>query len=115
MWNWNNFLIEVFNEAFSIYYTVRADNYGWGYNVIGDNFNDPKVCDWDFTDFNTNIQGAEVTAYVTNNGNGYADVECVIKETNGKTFHQAYYGLSGYSADDIWSHLTVDGSHLVIK
>ncbi len=115
VWNWNNFLIEVFNEAFSIYYTVRADNYGWGYNVIGDNFNDPKVCDWDFTDFNTNIQGAEVTAYVTNNGNGYADVECVIKETNGKTFHQAYYGLSGYSADDIWSHLTVDGSHLVIK
>ncbi len=114
--NWNNFLVEAFNEDFSFYYTVRADNWGWGKDVAAANFNDPKVCDWDFDNFVANLQGAEVTVYVTNNGNGNVDIECVAKTADGtKTFHQAYYGLSGFSADNVWSHLTVDGSHLVIK
>ena len=113
---YNNFLVEASNEDFSFFYTVRADNYGWGKNVSGDHFTDPKVCDWDFPNFVTNIQGAEVTVYVTNNGNGSVDIECIAKTATGnQIFHQAYYGLSGFSADNVWSRLTVDHSHLVIK
>ncbi len=114
--NWNHFLVEVLDNPQTFVYTLRADNFGW-YNVFANALADNlKSNDWNWDTYHSDIQGAEVTVYVTNNCNGCVDVECAVKTANGdKTFHQAYYGLSGFSADNVWSHLTVDCSHLVIK
>ena len=66
--NWNNFIITLYKADGTEYGFVRADNWG-----LGDCYWDGcQTCDWDWTNFKTNINEAKVTTYITNNGDGTA-------------------------------------------
>ena len=81
--NWNNFVI-VLNKAdvAQEYAVVRADNWGWGAGYDG-NSNLKAVGtqgDWDI--WRAAMNGAKVTAYITNNGDGSADIKAVMIGNN---------------------------------
>jgi hypothetical protein len=108
--NWNNYLVELFNADKSKYYaTVRADNYGWGdgYGTC------TPVCDngGDWATWLTAMNGAKVTTFVTNNGDGTADVKAVIIGNDGKIYKQEYNGIT-VDAADMYFHLTIEKAHL---
>ena len=57
-----------------------------------------------------------VTVSVTNNGDGTADVRCVMVGNNGQTYTQDYLGLNTVTnPQDLFYHLTIDGCHLVFE
>jgi hypothetical protein len=58
------------------------------------------------------MNGAKVTVYVTNYGDGTADVNAWMVGTNGITYFQYYCGIP-VEADDLNVSFTVDGCHLV--
>ena len=58
------------------------------------------------------MDGAKVTTYVTNNGNGTADVKAVMLGTDGKTYIQEYNGINTIDANDFYFRFTVDNSHI---
>ena len=59
------------------------------------------------------MNGAKVTLYVTNCGNGTADVQAVMEGTTGTTSIQYYLGINTIDPDDLNFALTIDGSHIV--
>ena len=59
------------------------------------------------------MNGAKVTAYVTNNGDGTADVRAVMYGTDGMVYTQEYVGINTVDADNMYFRFTVDGCHLV--
>ena len=59
------------------------------------------------------MNGAKVTVYVTNCGNGTADVQVVMQGTDGTTSIQYYLGINTIDPNDLYFALTVDGSCLV--
>lgn len=61
------------------------------------------------------MNGANVTVYVTNCNNGTADVQAVMKGTNGNTYVQYYLGVSTVDVNDLCFAFTIDGCHLVFK
>ena len=58
------------------------------------------------------MDGAKVTVYVTNCGNGTVDVQAVMIGTNGNTYIQYYLGINSVDTDDLYFALTTDGGHL---
>jgi hypothetical protein len=54
------------------------------------------------------------TVSVTNNGSS-ADVKCVMKGNDGKTYKQDYIGISPIIGEDLYFRFTIDGSHLVFE
>ena len=56
-----------------------------------------------------------VTVSVTNNGDGTADVKCVMVGNDGNTYYQDYLGISPVDPADLYFHFTVDGSHLIFE
>ena len=108
--NWNNFVIVLASaDGATEYAVVRADNYGWGNGYAA------CTATGDQGDWGTwlaAMDGAKVTTYVTNNGDGTADVKAVMKGTNGVTYTQTYTGINTVNPDDFYFHLTVDGCHL---
>lgn len=117
----NNFVVILRNAAKNKEYSVvRADNYGWDANT--DNNPDGKgyeACIHNSTHGNsaswlTDMNGAKVTIFVTNNGNGTADVLAVMKGS--KTVYTQYYlGINDVNANDLYFALTVDKCHLVFN
>ena len=112
--NWNNFVI-VLNKAdvAQEYAVVRADNWGWGAGYDG-NSNLKAVGtqgDWDI--WRAAMNGAKVTAYITNNGDGSADIKAVMIGNNGIEYVQEYSGISTIDPDDMYFRFTVDACHLV--
>ncbi len=110
---WNNFVV-VLRKANYIdeYAFVRADNWGMG------NGYDACVHSGTQGDWNTwlaGMNGAKVTVYVTNCGNGTADVQAVMEGTTGTTSTQYYLGINTVNPDDLHFALTVDGCHLVFN
>jgi hypothetical protein len=59
------------------------------------------------------MDGAKVTTYVTNNGDGTLDIKAIMVGNDGKTYTQEYKGMKGIDADNLYFRFTVDGSHLV--
>ena len=112
--NWNNFVI-VLNKAdvSQEYAVVRADNWGWGAGYDGN----PNLKtngtqgDWDL--WRASMDGAKVTAYITNNGDGSADIKAVMIGNNGIEYVQEYSGISTIDPDDMYFRFTVDACHLV--
>jgi hypothetical protein len=92
------------------YAVVRADNYGWGNGYAACT----PVCDngGDWATWLKAMDGAKVTAYITNNGNGTADVKCVIIGSDGKTYKQEYNGINTVDPNNCYFNLTVDNSHI---
>ncbi|MCR5031303.1 MAG: LamG domain-containing protein [Lachnospiraceae bacterium] len=97
--NWHNFLVVLQNTPsghsteqnpdYAEYAVVRADNYGWGTGYDGIV---TPACDWNFDTFTSDMDGAEITATITNNGIT-ADVSIVAETTAGKVYHQKYDGI----------------------
>lgn len=117
----NNFVVILRNAAKNKEYSVvRADNYGWDANT--DNNPDGKgyeACIHNSTHGNsaswlTDMNGAKVTIFVTNNGNGTADVLAVMKG-NKTVYTQYYLGINDVNANDLYFALTVDKCHLVFN
>lgn len=61
------------------------------------------------------MNGAKVTVYVTNCGNGTADVQAVMVGTTSTISTQCYWGINTIDANDLNFALTVDGCHLIFN
>lgn len=109
--NWNNFCIVLCRVDNSEYAVVRADNFGWGDNYASCTPVMDGERDWDV--WRPAMDGAKVTAYVTNNGDGTADIKCVMVGNNGVTYTQEYQGMKNIDPDNFYFRFTVDGCHLV--
>lgn len=110
--NWNNFVTILRNSANSEYAVVRSDNYGWG-NGYAASRNSGGQTDW--ASWLAAMNGANVNVYVTNCNNGTADVQAVMKGTDGKTYIQYYLGVSTVDVNDLCFAFTIDSCHLVFK
>ncbi len=112
--NWNNFLVVLCKDNNAEYAVLRADNYGWGDGYaackpIG-GFG-PDADAWAV--WLKAMNGAKVTAYITNVGNGTANVKAVMYGTDGKTYTQEYIGINKIDSENFYFRFTVDGSYLV--
>ena len=109
--NWNNFCVVLCKEDNIEYAVVRADNFGWGdgYAACTPTMGDER--DWDV--WRPAMDGAQVTTYVTNNGDGTATVKAVMVGNNGVTYTQEYKGINTVDPDNFYFRFTVDGCHLV--
>ena len=117
---WNNFVVVLASQDGSYEYGVlRADNWGWGTGWAGEELS--SKC-WssggqaDWAEWLAAMDEAMVTVSVTNNGDGTADVRCVMVGNNGQTYTQDYLGLNTVTnPQDLFYHLTIDGCHLVFE
>lgn len=108
--NWNNFCVVLCRADNSEYGVVRADNYGWGDGYAGIA---TATCDngGDWDAWLKAMDGAKVTTYVTNNGDGTADVKAVIHGNDGNKYTQDYTGIA-IDPDNFYYRYTVDNSHI---
>lgn len=109
--NWNNFCIVLCKADNTEYAVVRADNYGWGdcYASCTPVMEEGR----NFDEWRPAMDGAKVTTYVTNNGDGTLDIKAIMVGNDGKTYTQEYKGMKGINADNLYFRFTVDGCHLV--
>ena len=108
--NWNNWVVVLRNAAKAEYAVVRSDNYGWG-NGYSTALLSGGQADW--VTWLAAMNGAKVDVFVTNVGNGTADVQAVMHGTDGKTYTQYYLGISTVDPSDLNVDFTVDNCHLV--
>ena len=110
--NWNNFVVVLCKADNTEYAVVRADNYGWGAGYD----NNPNLTtsggqsDWGA--WLAAMDGAKVTTYVTNNGDGSADVVAIMEGNDGVVYQQMYQGIAVDNPNDFFFRFTVDGSHI---
>lgn len=109
--NWNNFLV-ILQSSNVHKAVVRADNYGWGdgYEACI-HYGTQGV--WE--DWLKGMNGAKVTVFVTNNGDGTADVLSTMEGTTGQKSTQYYYGLNNMDSNNLEFMLSVDGCYLVFE
>lgn len=107
--NWNNFVVVLCKADNSEYAVLRADNYGWGDGYAACT---PSGTQGDWATWLAAMDGAKVTTYVTNNGDGTADVKAVMEGTNGETYTQEYIGINTVDPNDFYFRFTVDKCHL---
>lgn len=110
--NWNNFVVILRKADLTEYAVVRADNYGWG---TGYGACTPNGTQGDWATWLAGMNGAKVTVYVTNCGDGTADVQAVMQGTDDAISTQCYWGINTIDANDLNFALTVDGCHLVFN
>lgn len=110
--NWNNFVVILRKADLTEYAVVRADNYGWG---TGYGACTPNGTQGDWATWLAGMNGAKVTVYVTNCGDGTADVQAVMQGTDDAISTQCYWGINIIDANDLNFALTVDGCHLVFN
>ena len=53
------------------------------------------------------MDGAKVTLYTTNNGDGTVDIKYDIVAANGHKYHMGYTGISGVNANDFFVKLSL--------
>jgi len=109
--NWYNFLTILRNADKGEYGVVRADNYGWGNGY--DASQHVGTAGADCAGWLAAMKGAKVTVYVTNCNNGTADVQAIMKGTDGKTYTQYYLGINTVDPADLYVAFTADHCHLV--
>lgn len=106
--NWNNFLA-VLRSGDAEQTVLRADNWGWGAGYEA-SFKSGGQADW--ATWLAAMNGAQVTAYFTNCGNGTVDAQFIMVGTDGNTYNQYYLGLNNFDPSDVQVGFSVDGSHL---
>ena len=109
--NWNNFCVVLTREDNTEYAVVRADNYGWGDSYAACT---PSGGQSDWAAWLKAMDEAMCTVSVTNSGSS-ADVKCIMKGNDGKTYKQDYIGISPVDGQDLFFRFTVDGSHLIFE
>lgn len=106
--NWYNFLA-VLRSGDAEQTVLRADNYGWGAGYEASNKSGGQA---DWATWLAAMNGAQVTAYFTNCGNGTVDAQFIMVGTDGNTYNQYYLGLNNFDPSDVQVGFSVDGSHL---
>ena len=111
--NYSNFVVDLRKaDTATEYAVVRADNFGWGDGFAACLYSGTQG---DWSTWLAGMNGAKVTVYVTNCGNGTADVQAVMEGTTGTTSTQYYLGINTVDSNDLNFALTVDGCHLVFN
>lgn len=111
--NWSNFAVILRKADLAEYAVVRADNFGWGAGYDGNASLVHNGTQGDWTAWLADMNGAKVTVYVTNCGNGTADIQAVMEGTSGATYGQYYLGINTVDMNDLNFALTIEGGHLV--
>lgn len=123
--NWNNYNLCVSTpyergaDAYSEYFVLRSDSYGWGNADFASALiqNDYPDLDGDgdiWNDFRSYMQGANVTMTVDHSPEGYVFVTIVAETADGLTVTQTYnHPVS--STEDINAFLICDGSWFQVK
>lgn len=108
--NYHNFVVVLRKSNLIEYAVVRADNYGWGdgYSAC---LTSGGQADW--VAWRDEMDGAKVTVYVTNCGNGTADVQAVMVGNAGTTSTQYYLGINTIDPNDLNFALTVENAYLI--
>ena len=108
--NWDNFLVAMVNGAGTDYGVVRADCFGWGtaYDGKATPFGAPD----NWATWLADMDGAKVTLYTTNNGDGTVDIKYDIVAANGHKYHMGYTGIAGVDANDFFVKLSLEKAHL---
>ena len=110
--NWNNFVVVLCKANNTEYAVVRADNYGWGAGYDDNPNLQTSGGQSDWGAWLAAMDGAKVTCYVTNNGDGIANVKAVIQGNNGVNYIQEYRGIAVDNPNDFYFRFTVDNCHL---
>ena len=111
--SWNNFCVVLTKgDEKTEYAVVRADNYGWGTGYAACTANGTQG---DMKTWLAAMNGAKCSVKIANNGDGTADVKCVMHGTNGVEYVQNYIGINGIDPEDFCFRLTVDKSHFVLE
>ncbi len=116
--NWNNFVVILRNANLQEYAVLRADYYGWGAGYDGNTDllvgGYPKDWEgWNWDEWRVAMNGAKVSLYITNLDNGKANVQAVIKGTDGNTYKLYYLNIKTVDPGDLNFSFTCDGSYLV--
>ena len=111
--NWNNFVVVLCKASAAEYAVLRADNYGWGDGYAAAQHVGGFATDEEWTAWREDMNGAKVTAYITNNGDGTASFKAVMTGVSGTVYTQEYNGINTVDANDFYFNFTVDGCHLV--
>ena len=116
--NWNNFVVILRNTNLQEYAVLRADYYGWGAGYDGN----PSLLvggypenweGWNWDEWRVAMNGAKVSLYITNCNNGTADIQAVIKGSDGATYKIYYLSITKVDPNDLNFSFTCDGSYLV--
>lgn len=115
--NWNNFIVALRKNDNSLYYWLRADNYGRNAADVEIPFphSGTQWVNQTWEEWLQSMNGAEVTVYVTNCGNGTADVQIEMIGNDNQLDTQYYLGANEIDPDDLNFALSVDGCHLVFE
>ena len=115
--NWNNFIVALRKNDNSLYYWLRADNYGRNAAdvVIPFPHSGTQWVNQTWEEWLQSMNGAKVTVYVTNCGNGTADVQIEMIGNDNQLDTQYYLGANAIDPDDLNFALSVDGCHLVFE
>jgi hypothetical protein len=108
--NYHNFVVVLRKSNLIEYAVVRADNYGWGDGYAAC-LTSGGQADW--VAWRDEMNGAKVTVYVTNCGNGTADVQAVMVGNAGTTSTLYYLGINTIDPNDLNFALTVENAHLI--
>lgn len=108
--NYHNFVVVLRKSNLIEYAVVRADNYGWGDGYAAC-LTSGGQADW--VAWRDEMDGAKVTVYVTNCGNGTADVQAVMVGNAGTTSTQYYLGINTIDPNDLNFALTVENAYLI--
>lgn len=113
--NWNNFVVALKRNDNSLYYWLRADNYGRDAADVEIAFahSGTQWVNQTWEEWLQSMNGAEVTVYVTNCGNGTADVQIEMIGNDGQLDTQYYVGANTINPEDLYFALSVDGCYLV--
>ena len=108
--NWENFLVVMVNGAGTEYGVARADCYGWdtAYEGKATPFGAPD----NWATWLADMDGAKVTLYTTNNGDGTVGIKYDIVAANGHKYHMGYTGISGVDPNDFFVKLSLEKAHL---
>ena len=111
--NWNNFIVVLRNSGNGELGVFRADNYAMRNGVEYTNaFKSGGQSDW--AAWLANMKdGGDVTVYVTNCGNGTADIQVIMVGTDSTNYYQYYLGIDQIDPDDLYFALSVEKAHLV--
>lgn len=115
--NYTNFVVALKRNDNSLYYWLRADNYGRDAADVEIAFahSGTQWVNQTWEEWLQSMNGAEVTVYVTNCGNGTADVQIEMIGNDGHLDTQYYLGASTINPEDLYFALSVDGCHLVFE
>lgn len=108
--NYHNFVVVLRKSNLIEYTVVRADNYGWGDGYAAC-LTSGGQADW--VAWRNEMDDAKVTVYVTNCGNGTADVQAVMVGNAGTTSTQYYLGINTIDPNDLNFALTVENAYLI--